>query len=78
MTARLEKAVRQLPPEQVKLVERYAESLAVAASSPLVGKRPMLDWIGAASNSGKKYSSGVEAAHDANRIRVENAKRAAN
>lgn len=75
MTARLEKAIRQLPPEKIRQLEEYAESLADTALN-LKAKPPKLDWVGAASGLGKKYADGVEAAHDATRIRIEKATRA--
>lgn len=67
MTARLEKAIQQLPPDKVEQLTNYAESLVqqVAASQGEERRFLKLDWIGAAAHLNPEHRSGVEAAHAA-------------
>ena len=63
MTARLEKAIRQLPADKVEQVIRYAESLARAANESAGQEQFLsLDWAGGAAHLYPEHHSGVEAA----------------
>ena len=74
MTARLEHAVRQLSPEDVKAVEDYAEALAARQRPNDGAKHFGLDWVG---KGAEAYSeqSGVDAAHAASRAWLESIER---
>ena len=67
MTARLEKALQQLPHDKVEQVTRYAESLAheVNASQRREQQFLTLDWAGGAAHLYPEHRSGVDAAHAA-------------
>ena len=65
MTARLEKAIRQLPPDKVEQVTNYAESLVQQVVASRKDERLKLDWVGAAAHLNPEHKNGVEAAHAA-------------
>jgi hypothetical protein len=65
MTARLENAIRQLPPDKIEQVTRYAESLARSTSKDGKDQFLSLDWVGAAAHLYPEHRTGVEAAHAA-------------
>lgn len=75
MTARLEKVLRELSPEEIEKVSDFAEFLASRQPVSLEQARLLLDWAGAAASLKDRYASGVDAAHDALNIMAESAER---
>ena len=75
MTTRLEQAIRQLPPEKVEEVTKFAESLAQhgQAQSP---RFLSLDWAGRAADAYPEHQSGVEAEDAAMQMMIESMDRA--
>jgi hypothetical protein len=64
MSARLDKALTQLPPEKIEQIADYAESLVRQQNSPQQSKQFLeLGWVGKAADAYPEHSSGVEAAH---------------
>ena len=63
MTARLEKAIKQLPPEKLEELANYAE-LLVERTRAGAAARPMFRWAGALADLKDQYTS-VELQHKA-------------
>ncbi len=77
MTARLEKAIRQLPPEKVEELADYAEFLADRLARAQADKPSFLQlsWRGAAAELAAEYPTSVDAAHAATGMIAENVER---
>jgi hypothetical protein len=69
MTTRLEKAIAQLSPDQLRELESFAESLA--ARKPASGSSYSLSWVGKGAHLYPEHATGVEAAHAAGRMWIE-------
>lgn len=77
MTARLENAIRQLPPEKLEELTKYAEFLADRLARAQADKPSFLQlgWRGAAAELAAEYPTGVHAAHAASSMIAENVER---
>ena len=71
MTARLEKAMQQLSPEQLRELESYAEALAQRRRDLESGASFNLGWVGKGADLYPEHKTGVEAAHAAAKMRVD-------
>jgi hypothetical protein len=68
MTARLEKALKELPPDAIDQITRLAESMVAMQSTAQEGKFE-LKWAGALAHLADKFDS-VQLQHEANRWRI--------
>ncbi len=75
MTARLEHAIRQLPPEKVEELTDYAEMLVHGGKASGANERFQLGWVGKGAHLYPEHISGVDAANAAGQMIIESIER---
>ena len=68
MTARLEKAIRQLPPETLEELANYAEMLVRRTRAAASDESFRLTWVGKGADLYPEHETGVDAAHAAGKM----------
>ena len=75
MTARLEKAIQQLPPNRLEELASYAEMLVRYEHAAASQRSYQLGWIGKGAHLYPEHATGVDAAHAAGKMIAESLER---